>query len=87
MDHIKITRVFELTEPSLLTGSPAATEEEKLHIQDCEECRDVLQAARRPFWRRIVVVKPQLLDRNFCEVDAASRRPLPLLRDTILRCA
>jgi hypothetical protein len=85
MDHLNIRRVFELTKPPLFTAGPDLTEEEKLHIRQCEECRDVLQAAGRPFWRRIVVKSE--LERNTSELDAASRRPLSLLRDTILRCA
>jgi hypothetical protein len=85
MDHIRLTRLFEGTEPPLLTRAPNFTAEEKLHISQCEECRDVLQAARRPFWRRIVLT-PEL-GRNSSDVDTAISRPLPLLRVTILRCA
>jgi ATP-dependent DNA ligase len=65
-------------------SSSSITEPEKLHIAQCEECRDVLQAARRPFWRRIVLTSE--LDRNSSDVNVNSQRRLPLLRDTILRC-
>jgi hypothetical protein len=83
-NHLRTARLFELTEASVSEISSSITEFEKLHISQCDECRDVLQAARRPFWRRIVLKSE--LDRNSSDVDADRRRRLPLLRDTILRC-
>jgi hypothetical protein len=83
-NHLRTTRLFELTDASVSKSSSCITEPEKVHIAQCEECRDVLQAARRPFWRRIVLTSE--LDRNSSDLAADSQRRLPLLRDTILRC-
>jgi hypothetical protein len=83
-NHLRTTRLFELTDASVSKSSSWITEPEKLHIAQCEECRDVLQAARRPFWRRIVITSGP--DRSSSDVDADIQRRLPLLRDTILRC-
>jgi len=49
MEHIKTLRLFDLAQPASLKAGYELTNGEKQHLEECEECRDVLQAFKRQF--------------------------------------